>query len=326
MTSRFAIVGAGALGQSYTALLAASGQSVTLLATERTERRLRDAGVIQLRGAVNDTVPLERFSLTSDPSRLDSDTAVIFTTKGTDLQAAIDAVRSEADDRVAWTAGVQNGVVKDDLLGRAFGPERVVGAATIFGATREDDGGVLVFGRGGTYFGEHDGRLSERVREGVARFEAAGIPTEARTDIKSVMWSKACNATGVFGVTVLARVSNQRLFSDRDLMRAYLALVRETAAVGLAYGVEVSNIPAFPPIRSFVERDEQSILDEIRPAPPSEAPPAYASMTHDLLAGLPLEVDAIFGDIVDRADDRAIAVPSLRLARDLIRGVDPGRH
>ena len=326
MTSPFSIVGAGALGQSYTALLASSGQSVTLLATERMERRLRDAGAIQLRGAVSAVVPLERFCLTSDPSRLEADTAVIFTTKGTDLPAAIDAVRSGANDRIAWTAGVQNGVLKDDLLALAFGPERVVGAATIFGATREADGGVLVFGRGGTYLGEHDGRPSERVREAAARFDAAGIPTEARTDIRSVLWSKACNATGVFGVTVLARVSNQRLFSDRDLMRAYLALVRETAALGLAYGVEVANIPAFPPIRSFVERDEQAILDEVRPAPPSDAPPAYASMTHDLLAGLPLEVDAIFGDMVERAEARGVPVPSLRLTRDLIRGIDPGRH
>jgi ketopantoate reductase len=49
-------------------------------------------------------------------------------------------------------------------------------------------------------------------------------------------------------------------------------------------------------------------------------------MTHDLLAGLPLEVDAVFGDIVDRAERSNVAVPCLRLVRDLIRGLDPSRQ
>lgn len=45
-------------------------------------------------------------------------------------------------------------------------------------------------------------------------------------------------------------------------------------------------------------------------------------MTQDLLAGAPLEVEAIFGDIVARAERKNIPVPSLRLVRDLIRGID----
>jgi 2-dehydropantoate 2-reductase len=319
------IVGAGALGQSFAGLLAQAGESVTLLSTPRTARQLREAGGIQLRGGVTATVPVERFALVSDASQLPHEAAAIFTTKGTDLEAAIEQVQHAANTRVAWTAGVQNGVLKDDLLARAFGAQRVVGAATIFGATREPEGTVRVFGRGRTYLGEHDGTISARVRAATTSLDAAGIPTEARSDIKSILWSKACNATGVFGVAVLARASNDRLFSNPDLMRAYLVLVRETAAVAAAYGVQVGNFASFPPIRSFVERDEQAILDEIRPAPPSEAPPNYASMTHDMLAGLPLEVDAVFGDIVQRAEQRGMSVPGLRLVRDLIRGVDPGR-
>ena len=48
-------------------------------------------------------------------------------------------------------------------------------------------------------------------------------------------------------------------------------------------------------------------------------------MTQDLLAGRPLEVDAVFGDLVQRADLKGVPVPSLRLVRDLIRGLDAGR-
>jgi ketopantoate reductase len=48
-------------------------------------------------------------------------------------------------------------------------------------------------------------------------------------------------------------------------------------------------------------------------------------MTQDLLAGSPLEVDAVFGDIVERAERKRVPVPCLRLVRDLIRGLDPGQ-
>jgi 2-dehydropantoate 2-reductase len=252
---------------------------------------------------------------------------VLFTTKGQDLPAAIDAVRSAAGERLAWSCGVQNGLVKDDVLVAAFGADRVVGATTIFGAQRQQDNTVQVTSVGATYLGEFDGRMSERVQQAADTFEQAGIPTKARSDIRSALWTKACNATGVFGVTVLARTSNQQLFADPNLMRAYLALVRETAAIAAAYGAEVGNYPSFPPIRTYVERPDEATIAELAPLAPaaSAGPPMYASMTSDLLAGRPLEVDAVFGDIVQRAERQNVPVPCLRLTRDLIRGIDPGR-
>ena len=52
-----ALVGAGSLGQAFAALLARSGQPVTLLATPATCGRLREAGGIRLRGVVTLDVP-----------------------------------------------------------------------------------------------------------------------------------------------------------------------------------------------------------------------------------------------------------------------------
>ena len=163
MSGAWVIVGAGGLGQSFAGLLAQAGQAVTLLATPRTAHNLRAAGMLRLCGAIDCQVPLDRLHLTSDAARLPSAARVLFTTKGHDLPAAIDGVRTAAADRVAWAAGVQNGVLKDDLLVGAFGPERTLGAATIFGAHRAPDGSIQVASRGMTYLGEHAGGVSERV-------------------------------------------------------------------------------------------------------------------------------------------------------------------
>src|SRR5207237_9558142 len=113
---------------------------------------------------------------------------------GYDLAAAIDAVRAAADDRVAWAAGVQNGIVKDDLLAAAFGAERVVGAATIFGAQRQTDGRVLVSSIGATYLGELATGLSERVERAARALQFAGLPTQARAEMPGVLGTKARSA------------------------------------------------------------------------------------------------------------------------------------
>src|SRR5579864_8254086 len=81
-----------------------------------------------------------------------------------DLPAATEALRWAADQRFGWAAGIQNGLVKDDVLTATFGVHRVVGAATIFSAQRQSDGSVRIASRGATYLGELDGRVSDRVQ------------------------------------------------------------------------------------------------------------------------------------------------------------------
>lgn len=339
MTERpsLAFVGAGSLGQAYVGLLAASGQVVTLFASTRTAARLLADGEIHLRGIVTVDAPVQPapagagvVGVTDDPAALSGarGCGLIFLTKGHDLPAAIAAVRAvwpAPDDDAAWVAGLQNGMEKDDLLAAAFGAGRVVGGATILGGER-GAASVAVTSLGMTYLGEFVGGASARVGAAIAALTVAGIPATGDADIRSVLWSKACNAAGVFGVSVLARCTAPQLFHDRDLMRAYLALVRETAATARAYGVTVGNHPKFPPIRTYAESSAADILATLPPAgTPAPQGGSLPSMTQDLLAGRPMEVDSIFGDLVTRAEHAGIAVPHLTFVRDVLRGLNRQR-
>lgn len=328
-----AIVGAGSLGQSYAALLARSGQAVTVLATERTAANLLACQQIQLQEVVDVTVPVApapappgTVGVTMDAKEVPAGVGLIFTTKAHQLAGAIEAVRAAwppEDDRAAWVAGVQNGVVKDDQLAAAFGAERVVGAATILGAQRNAEGSVRVTALGMTYFGEFAGGASARVDGAVAAFERAGIPVEAPASIRSVLWSKMCNATGVFGVSMLVGPEGPILSHDPDLMRAYLTLVRETAAIARAEGVAVDNYSRFPPMRSYVEQTIEETVAAIPPPPPrSPGPRSLPSMVQDYLAGRPMEVEAVFGDVVERAERAGVPAPSLIFVRDILRGLN----
>ena len=331
-----AIVGAGSLGQAFAGLLAKSGQTVTLLASSTTAARLFEAGRIRLRGVVEMDVsvgpapaPAGTVGVTDDPARLPSPAGLIFATKGHQLEAVVRSVRAVwpgAGDDSSWVAGVQNGLVKDDVLRRAFGERRVVGAVTILGAGRQASGEVTVYSRGMTYLGEFPEGISDRVSEAVAILHEAEIPAEATAGIQSVLWSKECNAVGVFGVSVLTRMSASATMRIPDLIRAYLSLVRETAAVATAYGVRVGDYAGFS-IRTYVERsDEETLARLLAPRPATTSapagPPIMPSMTQDLLAGRPMEADEVFADVVVRAEKAGVSVPRIELARDLICGLN----
>jgi 2-dehydropantoate 2-reductase len=336
-----ALVGAGSLGQAFAALLARSGQPVTLLATPGTLSRLRESGGIRLRGVVTLDVPVApapapagTVGLTGDPADLARGAGILFATKGHQLRDAAAHVRAawpRTGDGAGWVGGLQNGMAKDDVLTEVFGAERVVGAVTILGGERRPEGEIAVASLGCTYLGEIGAASAEpsaRVTAAVARLRAAGIPTEAPPDIRPVLWSKACNAAGVFGVTSVLRISTPRLFRDPHLIRAYLGLVRETAAIAAAYGVPVADYTNFP-IRTYVTRpDDETVAALSQKA--FLAPAAtggvesFASMTQDLLAGRAIEVDDVFADLVARGERAGVAVPRLRLVRDFLRGLDPG--
>jgi 2-dehydropantoate 2-reductase len=338
-----ALVGAGSLGQAFAALLARSGQPVCLLATSATLGRLRESGAIRLRGVVTLDVPVApppaptgTVGLTADPGDLPRGAGVLFATKGHQLREAAARVRAvwpARDDDRAWVGGLQNGMAKDDVLAEVFGAERVVGAVTILGGERRPDGEIAVASLGCTYLGElqvGSGQASARVTDAVARLRAAGIPTEAPPDIRPVLWSKVCNAAGVFGVTSVLRISTPRLFRDPNLIRAYLSLVRETAAVAAAHGVPVDDYTNFP-IRTYVTRpDDETVAALSQKA--FLAPAAtggvesFASMTQDLRAGRAIEVDDVFADLVARGERAGVAAPRLRLVRDFLRGLDPGHQ
>jgi len=328
-TDGIVVVGAGSLGQTYAALLAEAGHVVTLVATPSTAADLLAAAAIELSGSVETRVPVSAqlppiagsVTVVTDASTIPGRSGVVFTTKAHQLRPALDLVAVLGD--VAWACGVQNGVVKDDLLVGTYGRDRVVGASTILGARRISNGDVSLTARGVTYFGELGGGISARVAQIAALFSGAGIPATGADDIESVIWTKACNAAGAFGVSVLTGPDAPLIGYDRDLMRAFLSLVRETAAVAQAVGHPVDDYEGLPPVRRWAETDVEVIVAELPPPPPADTPRTYPSMLQDSMAGRTMEVEEVFGAIVARGEALGVPVPRLTLVRDLLRGLQP---
>ncbi len=330
-TAHVTIVGAGSLGLVLAAALARAGHLVTLLAREGSAAALGDRGAIEVTGQLALTVRVAasptsdgQVGVTRRASELPEADAVLFTSKGHDLPASIEEV-SEAwpvERRGgSFVAGLQNGVVKDELLAAAFGSRAVVGAATVLGAQRLRPGAATIAGLGTTFLGEFDAPTSERTERMAAALAGAGLPTVVVTEIRSLLWSKFCNAIGVFGVSALTRVPSVEIFARPPLAFAYRSLLDETAAVAAAEGVQVKDFPDLP-MRTYLQPTPAEAVAEMgrRSAPARGRAPSFSSIAQDVSAGRRTEIEETFGDLLRRAHQHGVQVPRAELVYRLVSG------
>ena len=333
------IVGAGSVGLALAAALAQAGNQVTVLARAASASDLREAGRVQVSGRFEHLVPVSglparpgQVAVTDRGVDLPPAQAILFTTKGQDLAASIESATGaplEQGGDGAFVAGLQNGVVKDELLALAFGPESVVGAATVLGARRIAAGSVSITSVATTFFGEFGlvgkpaTRRSGRADNMAAAFISAGLPCVVVPNVRSLLWSKFCNAIGVFGVSVLTRLPTAQTFARPPLALAYRSLLEEAAAVAAAEGAEVGDFPDLP-MRSYLETAPEVFAAAMaaRATPLGDGPPGYSSMAQDLAAGRPTEIEETFGDLVRRARAHAVDVPLSQLVYRVVTGLE----
>jgi 2-dehydropantoate 2-reductase len=325
-------VGGGALGRAFAAALASAGRPVTLLMRPHSGEDLLGAGMIQVTGAVRFSVPVTPgrggpagVGVTSEAADLDHVSGVLFATKAHQLKEAATSLRTAAPTSSYWVAGLQNGLAKDDLLAAAFGSERVVAAATVFGVRREHDGGVTASGLGTTFFGEFEAGRAQRAKDVAAALTDSGLPCRLVTDARALSWAKTLNAIGVFGVSALTRLPTSDFMREPHFIRLYLSLVEEAASVASALGVAINDYPDLP-MSTYLRTPREDVIRRLaQPAPSSTRrgrPPSWSSMGHDLRQGRRTEWDGVFGDLLRRADRAGAPVPRIALVTDLLAGLD----
>jgi 2-dehydropantoate 2-reductase len=317
MNVRILVVGPGSLGSVFAALLQRAGNQVTLLGRHAGVERLRRKGVhvIGLE-EVHVQVPV-----TADPREMEPVDLLLLCTKAIDTEHTLEPLRGVETRTVV---SLQNGVMKERLLAEAFGPEKVLGAATMLGAERLTDGTVDFTARGTTYLGEPDGTFSDRLGSIVATLDNAGLPAQALDDIGSAIWSKACLAAGAFAVSVFTRLPVAGIFARPELAGAVADLLSEAAAVAAAAGHPVRDFPGMR-VASWAHDPRHVALEDMarRAAEMTVAPRVVrVSMLQDLLAGRPLEVDEVHGGLLDEARRHGLETPRLALAYSLLKGID----
>lgn len=290
---KIAVVAAGGLGGYFGARLARAGEEVHFVARGGHLAAMRERG-LAVRSVFGDfALPREATHATGDPGSIGPVDVVLFTVKTFDTDAAV-ALLPPLLGRETAVISLQNGVDSEERLAVAIGPEHVVGGVA-YVLTGVAEPGVIRHSGGPTSmaFGEMDGRRSPRLEAFLAACERAAFQAALVPDIRSQLWQKYAFICAQAGLTAATRKPIGVVRDTPATWALFRSVVEEVERVAKAEGVPLPD--------DLVERT-LSVARNLEPG-------GYASLYDDLAAGRRLELEALHGELVRRAERAGLPAP-----------------
>ncbi len=292
---KIAVVGAGAIGGYYGALLQQTEHEVAFLARGSHLAAMRERG-LRLESVLLPEPLTLRTRATDRPEEIGPVDLVLFTVKSYDTDAAAALLPPLLHDDTAVLT-LQNGVDNIDRLSERVGRDHVLGGACyIFTAVTSP--GVITHTGGlrRVVFGELDGRSTRRAQAIRDAFAATGVPVELSEQILVALWEKYLFITAQGGMTALTRLPVGVIRQSPATMEMYLDVASEVAAVGRAHGVPIP----------------EGERDRVRHAAEALNPGSFSSLYTDLTRSGRMELDALPGNVVNLGRRYGIPTPVCR--------------
>ena len=298
---KIAVMGSGGVGGFYGGRLAHAGYDISFVARGAHMAAMREHG-LTIENEPQGDIHVPRVTVTDDPATIGVADVVLIAVKLWDTEAAARAVKPLVGPNTA-VVSLQNGVIKDDILCRAFGEAAVMGGVGYVAANISRPG---VIRQTGTMqrciLGEYDGRRSARVEALHEALLRAGIKAEISDDIRRTTWEKYVFLVGLSGSTTTMRSAIGPIRENPQTRAFLFDLMKETVAVGRAHGVNLPEDYAGQRL-AFVD---------------TMAVDMTSSMHHDLNSGNPLEVPWLSGGVVQLGQQVDVPTPANRAVWDIL--------
>ncbi len=303
---RFAILGAGALGTILGAHLTRAGHDVTMIARGERARTLQRQGLV-LNGLSDIKA---RCAVIDDPKKLLDTGTLIIATKAIDTAQAIDSLKHLG---IESAFSVQNGVMKNELLARAFGYSRVLGCMADFSGELLANGEVKFTRNVCLHIGEEKGGTSPRAEALAAAIDAAGVRCVAASNIRTREWSKYVGWIASFPLAVLTRQITWKYMMDERSASVIVSIVREAAALAKALDIELLDMPPLPvpSIAHGTDAEAIKIIQDIGKKFLDTSPEHRMSAQQDVLRGSRLEYEETLGFALTKAREAGVPMPTL---------------
>jgi 2-dehydropantoate 2-reductase len=304
---RTAVVGAGAVGSFFGAMLARAGHAVTLIGRAAHVQAIeRDGLRLEMGGKV------ERVRLDAGTSLAAAEGAdlVLFCVKSTDTEAAARELAPHlASD--ALVMSLQNGVENAATI--AMQVRNPVLPTVVYVATAMPEPGcVRHFGRGDLVIGPldataaGDAELARRMHDVVALFGSAGVPVKVSPDVRPELWAKLLVNCAYNAVSALAQAPYGLMAQQAGIRELQHAIVREFVAVAEADGVPLTLDGAM------------QAVDRIAATMPGQ----LSSTAQDVARGKPSEIDHLNGFIARRGQALGVPTPVNQALHALVKLVE----
>ena len=299
---KIAIIGCGAMGSVYAALLADSGNEVWAIDTWEDHISAINRNGLRVEGASGDrTVSI---NATTDPRSAGECELIIVATKASGVAAAAVAAKSIAGPN-SIILTIQNGLGAAERIAESIETKQVmIGVVGGFGASMKGPGHAHHNGMQLVRIGEMNGGVSDRLEKVVQAWVSAGFTAKGYPDIHQMIWEKfICNVT-YSAPCALMNATIGQIQENPDSWSVALSCAKEADAVARAKEIELS----FDDVESYV-RDFGANMPDARP-----------SMLLDHMALRPSEIDGINGAVPIEAAKIGMTAPINALISSLIRG------
>ncbi len=317
---KFVILGAGALGAIYGALLAEAHHDVSLVARGENYTVMSSNG-LTIQTSKGSLKPNLR--VVQNPKEVGKADVAFVTVKARDTEPILE----DSMHLMGRTIFVsyQNSGAKDEILSKYAGQSNVIGGVSAVGATLLRPGIVQHTSAGNTWLGELPEGRSERVEELAKILNDAQLRTEVTDNITGVKWVKLVQFCAYAGLCSLTRLRSHQIHRDRKLTEIFIRLIREGGNVMKAVGVEPENFDHLVPVKRIMELPDEVLIPEYEQRANQQSNTqtyTTVSMLQDVLRGKPIEVEETLGYLVTKALEVGVAVPTLQTVYALLRGVD----
>ena len=292
---KVAVMGAGAVGCYYGAMLARAGHEVRIVG------RMQHVEAVNARGLILETSGFTEaihVAATVDASEVAGADIILFCVKSNDTIVAGNDMARHLSDRVT-VLSLQNGVDNSERL-QAVLKRPVVPVAVYVATDMPAPGHVRHHGRGELVIGECP--ASAAITEA---FENAGIPTKVSDRVIEALWTKLIVNCAYNALSAVAQLPYGRLIEVDGTVDVIRDVVCECADVAGRLGVSVP----------------QDILETVLGIAAS-MPNQYSSTAQDLARNKTSEIYFLNGYVVRKAAELGIPTPVNRALLVMVKLIE----
>ncbi len=289
---KIAIMGAGAVGCYYGAMLARAGHVVTLIGRPQHVEAVKTNGLYLDAVKFQEHVPMQA---TAEAAGVADADIVLFCVKSADTESAGEEIKPHLKAEAAILS-LQNGVDNAERLEAVL--DRPVIPAVVYVATEmKGPGHVKHHGRGELTLGASP--ASSNIAEA---FTLAAIPTAVSENAITDLWEKLILNSAYNALSAIPQLPYGRFTKVDGVTEIIRDVVTECVAVAKASGVTISA----------------NIMDKVFGLPGS-MPNQYSSTAQDLARGKATEIDYLNGYVVRKGTALGVPTPANRVLHVLVK-------
>jgi 2-dehydropantoate 2-reductase len=303
---RIAVVGSGAIGCYYGGKLAASGHDVHFLMRSDLETVRRQGLALRCTDAPDVVLPhVQAYGSTAEIGPVDLVLIALKTTANAALDKLIPPLLHSGTALVT----LQNGLGNEEYLAQRFGAERVMGALCFVCLNRVAPGVIRHFGLGAMSIGEFQGASQLRTHALTQALVQAGIDAVTVDNLITERWRKEVWNVPFNGLSIAAgELTTDLILASPHLEELVRGLMREILAIAAARGHAISA--------DYIDFQ----IERTRPMGPY-----HPSSLLDYQAGLPVEVESIWGEPLREARKAQVEAGRLEALYHLIAHLTAAR-